>query len=172
MSRRAKEAAKGILKRFGTHVPIDVESVVKAHGISILVEDVEVSLSGMLVIKPEHTYLVLNQLHPMGRMRFSLAHELGHYLLHRDTSSVFIDEAPLFYRDERSKEGTDPLEVEANAFAAELLMPEDVLRKEIGANPFSAEDEERIRELAARYGVSSSAMINRLKKLKLATPEK
>lgn len=82
---------------------------------------------------------------------------------------MFIDEAPLFYRDKRSKEGTDLLEVEANAFAAELLMPEDVLRMEIGSNPFSAEDEEGIRELAARYGVSSAAMTNRLKKLKLVT---
>jgi Zn-dependent peptidase ImmA (M78 family) len=171
MSRRAKEAAGEILRRFGSQVPVDVTSVVKAHGITVLVEDVEVSLSGMLVIKPEHTYVVLNQLHPTGRMRFSLAHELGHYLLHRDTSSVFIDETPLFYRDERSKEGTDPLEVEANAFAAELLMPEDVLRAEFGANPLSAEDEDGIRELAARYGVSSAAMVNRLKNLKLTGPK-
>lgn len=171
MSQRAKEAAREILKRFGSHVPVNVESVVKAHGISILVEDVEVSLSGMLVIKPENTYLILNQLHPMGRMRFSLAHELGHYLLHRDTSSVFIDETPLFYRDERSKEGTDPMEVEANVFAAELLMPEDVLRAEFETNPINTEDESGVRELAARYGVSSAAMANRLKNLKLATPK-
>lgn len=143
----------------------------EAHRSTILVEDIEVSLSGMPVIKPEHTYLVLNQLHPMCMMRFSLAHHLGSYLLHRDTSSVFIDETPLFYRDERSKKGIDPIEVEANAFAAELLMPEDVLRAEIRAQPLKADDEGGIRDLAARYGVSSAAMANRLKNLKLATPK-
>lgn len=170
MSKIAKETAREILTRFGSRVPVEIESIVEAHGISVTVEDLEVSVSGILVIKPKHTHLIVNGSHPMGRLRFTLAHELGHYLLHRDTSSVFIDEAPLFYRDARSEQGVDQREVEANVFAAELLMPEAVLRAELRAVPLSAEDD-AIQKLAARYGVSSAAMINRLKNLKLATPK-
>jgi Zn-dependent peptidase ImmA (M78 family) len=167
MSRRAKEAAREILNRFGSKVPVEVEAIVEAHGISIFVEDVEVSISGMLVIKGERAHLILNQLHPIGRMRFTLAHELGHYLLHRDKASVFIDETALFYRGARAKQGVDPMEIEANAFAAELLMPENVLRAELGARPLHSEYDDEIQKLAPRYGVSAAAMTNRLKTLKL-----
>lgn len=167
MSRRAKEAAREILKRFGSRVPVAVADIVKAHGISILDDDLEVSISGILVIKAEHTRVILNQMHPLGRMRFTLAHELGHYLLHRDTSSVFVDETSLFYRGARAKQGVDPKETEANVFAAELLMPEDVLRAEIGGGPLRSEDDEDIQKLAPKYGVSAEAMSIRLKSLKL-----
>lgn len=169
MSRRAKEAAREILKRFGPRVPIAVEEIVKAHGISILDDELEVSISGILVIKAEHARIILNQMHPLGRLRFTLAHELGHYLLHRDASSVFVDEASLFYRGAQARQGVDPKEVEANVFAAELLMPEDVLRAEVGGGLPRSEDDEEIQKLAPKYGVSAEAMSNRLKTLKLVT---
>ncbi len=65
------------------------------------------------------------------RQRFTIAHELGHFFLHRASSTVFVDAAPIFFRDESSSNGSQREEIEANAFAAELLMPEDAIRQRL-----------------------------------------
>jgi Zn-dependent peptidase ImmA (M78 family) len=167
MSKKAKDAAKEILDRFGSKVPIDIDAIVKAYDISVVVEELETSVSGILMIESKHIYIVLNLFHPEGRKRFTQAHELGHFLLHRDSSKVFIDETPLFRKDEPSKPVVDPKEVEANVFAAELLMPEDVLRTDLDEKPLKAGDEGAVRKLATRYGVSTVALKYRLKGLGL-----
>lgn len=58
------------------------------------------------------------------RRRFTAAHELGHAVLHRDKMSGFIADATISETDD----GTSEMEREANRFAAELLMPEEVIR--------------------------------------------
>lgn len=54
-------------------------------------------------------------------LRFTIAHELGHYLLHRD--HMISDTSPLFYQHLDSKERSR-IEIQANIFASMLLMPE------------------------------------------------
>jgi len=56
-------------------------------------------------------------------------------------------------------------EIEANAFAAELLMPEKLLTEMIHSKPFDAFDEGAVRRLAAQFGVSAQALTIRLTKL-------
>jgi hypothetical protein len=60
----------------------------------------------------------------LARQRFTAAHELGHFLLHRDRMTGFIADADISETDD----ATNEMEREANRFAAELLMPEDVIR--------------------------------------------
>jgi Zn-dependent peptidase ImmA (M78 family) len=92
---------------------------------------------------------------PAGR-RFTLAHELGHWVC----QCLEGTEAPVFCRAEEV--GLDPevkaLEREADAFAAELLMPEDEVRAAWGGDPDAT---------AARFGVSGEAMRWRLSSLGL-----
>jgi len=92
------------------------------------------------------------------QQRFALAHELGHFLLHRETDH-FID-----YGVSAVVEGEGPgydwkSESDANQFAAELLMPEHLLRRDAQITSMS--------RLAQRYQVSSEAMAFRLANLAL-----
>lgn len=90
-----------------------------------------------------------------GRTRFTLAHEFGHYLLHRKRYPAGI------HSDEASVDGRTKLAIEreANEFASTLLMPLDDFRKQIPAK--SKPDFELLSRAADRYGVSLAAAILR-----------
>ncbi len=90
------------------------------------------------------------------RQNFSVAHEVGHYVLHKKN---FVDEPEQFWRDESEKRSGE--ELEANFFAAELLMPEEIFRArwhEAGKQP---------EELSREFFVSVSAILFRARDLKL-----
>lgn len=78
--------------------------------------------SGMLLFdEDEDDYMiVVNKNHNPRRRLFTIAHELGHFYLHRDTQNEF-------FCNEMFKECFPAMECEANAFAAELLMPENIV---------------------------------------------
>ena len=111
----------------------------------------------------------INSLHPTVRQRFSIAHELGHLILHKP--ALKIDQhAFVSFRTSMSSSATDPDEVEANQFAAALLMPEALLKQcvhQFGENP---DVEDAIRELAQQFDVSAQAMTIRLTSLGEITP--
>ena len=92
--------------------------------------------------------VVLNRDHPLCRQTFSLAHEVGHFLLHHPRGGMM------------SSADTSKLEREANAFAAEFLMPRRLMQRlcEWG---LSAED------MATRLGLSLDAVTIRLDALGL-----
>ncbi|MEO6922943.1 MAG: ImmA/IrrE family metallo-endopeptidase [Bryocella sp.] len=86
-----------------------------------------------------------------GRMRFTLAHELGHFMLHRETQ-------PLFECTERDMYDWDSparaMEAEADTFASYVLMPLDDFRRQLGSQAMCLEFLEHSR---VRYGVSRMA---------------
>ena len=94
-----------------------------------------------------------------GRRAFTIAHELGHYLLHRELietrgcGGIYCDEKSVVQRD-----GTG-IEKEADTFAATLLMPLHDFRRQLPAN--DRPDFHRLNALAKRYGVSMTAAILR-----------
>jgi Zn-dependent peptidase ImmA (M78 family) len=89
----------------------------------------------------------------VARQLFSLAHELGHYALHRHLRQTFLCHTG---RQER-------LEREANAYAARLLMPE----REVRDWHSRSRD---LRQLCAYFGVSMQAVVWRLQELGLCCP--
>ncbi len=167
MSNRAVEVAKQTLRGFEEQLPIDIQAIIQAHNIAIRKQPLEEAVSGMLVVKNGHAIIGVNESHHPNRQRFTLAHELGHFLLHGNSSSIFIDASPVFFRDETSSQGSKLREIEANAFAAELLMPEPMLRKVTKNQTLDAFDEGAVRRLAAQFGVSTQAITIRLTKLGL-----
>lgn len=169
MSRRARQIARRILDQIGPNLPVDVKAIAEAYNITVRTEPLEDAVSGLLVVKDGHSTIGINELHPASRQRFTIAHELGHFLLHRTVSNVFIDAAPVFFRDEASSEGSLRQEIEANAFAAELLMPEQFLRQRLAHQPLDAFDEGAMRDLAAEFGVSLQALTIRLTRLGFIT---
>jgi Zn-dependent peptidase ImmA (M78 family) len=167
MLNKPVKEARQLLERFGEHLPIDVEAMIKELGLAIRTQELEDSVSGMLVIKDGRITIGVNKNHHPNRQRFTLAHELGHFLLHRNVSNIFIDASTVFFRDSTSSDGSKAQEIEANAFAAELLMPEERLRKIIRNQPLDAFDEGAVRRLGAQFGVSVQALTIRLTKLGL-----
>jgi hypothetical protein len=107
-------------------------------------------LSGLLL--PARWEIWVRRDEPAPRRRFTVAHEVGHHLLHSDGAAVLCRPADVETAagDERARER------EANRFAAELLMPEPLVRAAAnrdGPDPIA---------LAARFGVSDVAMGFRL----------
>jgi Zn-dependent peptidase ImmA (M78 family) len=103
------------------------------------------------------TILWVNGTQPLVRRRFTLAHELGHVRCrHRPGLPVDTFET-------LSGQTTDAREVQANAFAAELLAPRDGVRAMLDGEP-TLDDVVRI---AARYGISHVAALYRLSTLEL-----
>jgi hypothetical protein len=92
------------------------------------------------------------------RRRFTLAHELGHVRCGHD-AGVAVDT----YRT-LSGQTTDAREVQANAFAAELLAPAAGVRAIAGEREPSLDD---VVAIAARYGISTLAALFRLDTLRL-----
>lgn len=129
--------------------------------------EMEDEVSGMLLVQSGRGTIVVNRTHHPNRKRFTIAHELGHFLLHptkgtMEVPSVWIDEAPILFRDSRSSDGVDLQEVEANAFAAELLMPEPMLKVCLRTHPFGLEDENALKNMAELFRVSQMALTVRL----------
>ena len=102
----------------------------------------------------------VNGAHSLPRQRFTLAHELGHVWIDHEVGTEVDDLTTL------GGGTTNPLEIEANAFAAEFLVPAAGLRWRVGASP-SLDD---VVVLAAEYGVSAIMLTYRLKQLELARP--
>lgn len=122
------------------------------------------TVSGVLDCRDKNLTIILtNKIQSSNRKRFTLAHEIGHFTLHR-ISGVHMDNE-LFYRSEEEQPTNLRWEKEANQFAAELLMPEAHLKEEHRKILFSPKRESFLTELAKHFSVSEEAMYYRLKNL-------
>jgi hypothetical protein len=108
----------------------------------------------------------VNTHHAPARQNFTTFHELGHLLLH-DQEKLHIDNGfRVRLRDDVSSQGTDDAEREANLFAASLLMPRRFLEEDLESEEYvDLLDDDFLSDLARKYGVSSQALVNRLKNL-------
>src|SRR5690606_683483 len=122
----------------------------------------EPNISGMLVDRNGSSIIGVNASHHPNRRRFSIAHELGHALLHDDVSRQFVDSYTVAFRNAASSLGIDRHEVEANAFAAELLMPRNEIANYLQEHTLDAHDERQLDRMASRFGVSIQALSIRL----------
>jgi Zn-dependent peptidase ImmA (M78 family) len=121
--------------------------------LGLLVNEVPLDgVSGMLVPAERAVYVNANDV--PGRRRFTLAHEVGHWVC----QCLEGRGVPVMCRAEDVAPGADrSLEREANVFAAELLMPEVAVRS-VAEKP----------DTAAHFGVSAEAMRWRLYSFGLA----
>ena len=141
--------------------PIPVERIAKALGAQLRFSPLDDELSGMIYVKEDTSIIGVNVLHHPNRQRFTIAHECGHLILHKGQiiQEMHIDKTfPMLMRDSVSASGVNNMEIEANLFAAELLMPESLLTKALSNESFDIDDESAIRALARSFRVSVSAM--------------
>ena len=150
MSNHAAEVAQQLLDRGKYQVPIDVHQVANDIGLVVVEQDLEDQVSGLLVIKGNTGTIGVNANHHINRQRFTIAHECGHYMLHRDDTRVFIDAVPVFFRADVPVVASSSQEIDANNFAAALLMPKLKLQELLRAQPVDAFDEVALRRLGRR----------------------
>ena len=107
--------------------------------------------------------IAVNPAQHSNRQRFTIAHELGHYFLHKDLGEHVDQNFRVAWRKADSSAGVNWIEIEANRFAAELLIPTRFLKSDLDS--LDSIDIRTVAVLASRYGVSKDAMKFRLTNL-------
>lgn len=160
-----KLRAEELLSKLGvTSAHVNVHDIARSLGIEILEQpELDGELSGALVIKNRKGVVGLNASEHNLRKRFTLAHELGHFCLHYEEKDTFLDEVIAFNRSPE----TNQQEIEANQFAANLLMPEAFITSEVKTRFSSKISERNVSELANVFKVSEIAMTYRLVNMRL-----
>jgi Zn-dependent peptidase ImmA (M78 family) len=154
-----------LLTEYGiSEPPVDVVRIATGLGLEIQKKRAEEGLSGFLLREGGASPVIAVNCdeHP-NRQRFTIAHEIGHFLLHTNPH-LHVDRGYMVkLRDTKSSEGTDLEEKEANLFAAELLMPEHFVSRDVSSTgTVDLLDEKQIGRLAQQYKVSPQAFAFRL----------
>jgi Zn-dependent peptidase ImmA (M78 family) len=167
-----ERAARRLLEENNvTRAPVPVEQLASALKIDVRYSEGADDVSGALIRETDSVVIAVNSAQHENRQRFTIDHELGHFLLHRGTKLHFDDDFRIDYRDATSSDATNREEIEANGFAAALLMPQRILMRDwLRLAPDDKAIPDTIRALATRYRVSQRAMELRLVNLGLISP--
>lgn len=150
-----------------TRPSVPVDRLARLAGAELRVGPLPSELSGFLLREEGSPIIGVNSTHAPVRQRFTIAHELGHLALHPDRS--YVDRGfAVYFRDDKSATAEDYAEVQANQFAADLLMPRKMLDVAMKGWAVDIEDSESLARIARRFGVSTQALTFRLINLGLA----
>lgn len=143
--------------------PVDIDLIAQKLGIDMYREQFVEQIDGLYLRLPKAPPVIAinsSYIKPLGRQRFTAAHEIGHHLLaHRLPAA-----SKLIFFDGIDTRRTI-VERACDRFAALVLMPEDFSRlwfEQLAGNP-----EHRVAIMAERFGVSIQAMSVRLRELGL-----
>lgn len=132
--------------------PIRLPDLARVLGLSVKASTLEAGISGEIRPSGNGYVIRINRHDPLRRQRFTVAHEIAHFLLHRDAIGQGISDDVL-YRSGLS----DQREQQANRLAADILMPDDLL-----VEAREAAEEKGVGDvvlyLAEVFGVSEAAM--------------
>ena len=143
----------GLLGELGS---ADIERIIEEDkNLRLIFEDLG-EKDAYIMHKSDADYIIgINIKHPKSRQKFSMAHEYAHYQLHRNNISNLPAGEKILHRDGRS----EPIEWQANRFAAQILMPESAVKAAL------KESNENLTNAASRLGVSVSALSFRIDEL-------
>lgn len=131
-------------------LPFDIEKLITLFGIEICFEDLDRLMSGYIEKRNSSWVVGVNKYHSPRRQRFTLAHELSHYLLHKEIIEQKKHTDKNLFRDETSNQ----IEKEANDLASEILIPQEEFKKQVdngNRNFLSLADYFNVSIAAARY---------------------
>lgn len=154
--------------------PVPVERIAESLGARLVYEpshEGEEEVYGMLYRDEGQPVIGVNSTNHIHRQRFTIAHEIGHLLCHE--GKMYIDSPIIRYRDSKSSMAIDKEEIEANGFAAELLMPKDFVEKSlqvIGKKKL-LDWKKIVERISKEYKVSAQTVEFRLKNLGISFPE-
>ncbi len=135
---------------------VELEDVITAYGGLVLYKDMG-ALDGRIVYgKKISTIYINSEIQYEGRMRFALAHELGHLLMHKGSLIHDDTNSNLSWFNETEKQlKKGKQEFEANQFASEYLMPSDLFYEQARRKAFGPD---LIRSLAERFCASLTSV--------------
>ena len=164
--RWATGSARRLISQFDlSKPPINVRELAARLKVDVQLKEFPDEVSGALYRGRERSVIAVNAGHVATRQRFTIAHELGHFMLHHDSPAHYDREKQVgvHFRAKATGAAWDSKEIEANRFAAELLMPRKLLIARVGD---SAEFDAA--QLAEEFEVSPEAMTYRLAELRFA----
>jgi Zn-dependent peptidase ImmA (M78 family) len=159
----ARDKAKEVSRRYNiTAPPVDVFQIAADEGIEVRYFDPDDdsklrNISGVLDKTGAKYVVFLNKNESPERQAFTLGHELGHYFMKHKPRDIGV-----YYRNSLYDDTKPNAEKEADCFAAEILMPDELIRNFMKAYGLTKDD---VRQLAIVFGVSPKAMRYRLKSL-------
>ena len=152
------------LREMQTDPNIPLGKMAKSLGLSVKVATLPANISGELRPCPQNKAagfeITINRHNARVRQRFTLAHEIAHFLLHSNSITDEGVQDNVFYRSNLP----DSQEAEANRLAADIIMPMHIIDQEvkrIGKNPADF-DEHDVEKMAERLQVSQLALQIRL----------
>jgi Zn-dependent peptidase ImmA (M78 family) len=161
--KRAREARAALGLDPGAPLADLLTAVEEDAGLSVIVtRRLPEKVAGACVRDGGSALLWVNGAHATARQRFTLAHELGHAWLRHAGALPVETSATLAGRP------TSPPEIEANAFAAEFLVPRAGLEQVVTGDPTL----EHVVVIAAHYGVSAIVVAYRIRELALVSAER
>lgn len=164
--RRLQADERATVEKYVSEYPVKLGQLAKELGVTIKISNLHTGVSGQIKREGNEYLIRVNRHEARERQRFTIAHELSHFLLHRH----IIDSTPEGIKDNVLYRSGAPehVEYEANRLAADIVMPmelvETVLEQEFGG----VITEATIESLAARFQVSKAAMEIRLSTLAAA----
>lgn len=133
--------------------PIDCRAIAEGLKVKVHGEHFDDAFEGTLCVSDGVSAIIYNEaIEEQGRKNFTVAHELGHYSLHKDKETLQCSMEDL--NDYGNGPHTKNIEQEANRFAASLLMPTNDVRAQIADSPLTVQLTGR---LAQRYGTTLTA---------------
>lgn len=160
-----------VVRRFAQDTPVNLPALISQLGIDYIVSPLESGVSGAIEYEPNGFRIFVNSNESQQRQRFTAAHELGHYLLHRDllrAEGKLNRHSDRLFGDNAQLNPVAPFspqhEIQANKYAAQILMPKSAIESTYnhGSDNFA--------ELAKTFSVSPLAMKIRLNNLGLRGP--
>ena len=149
---------KQVVEKYISVRPVPLGAIARDLGLNVRVSALERGQSGLIEYGDGAYTIKINRHETRERQRFTLAHEIAHFLLHRDiiaTAGKIADN--VLYRSGQPEQ----IEYEANRLAAELIMPNDLLFSDLSEMGVPVTDEV-IERLAQEWQVSKAAMEIRL----------
>lgn len=148
-----------IVEKFLGDAPVKLGAVARELGVSVKLSTLNPGESGMISREGDAYVIKINRYESRERQRFTLAHEIAHFLLHRDiidaSENGIVDN--VLYRSGASEQ----VEYEANRLAADLVMPRNLIAPRLNQIGIPISDEV-IAYLASTFQVSKAAMEIRL----------
>ena len=135
--------------------PVNVEKLVGDLGLELRYAFLDDEISGMIEAEGDSYTITINADDAPTRMRFTIAHELGHYMRHRDLIGSGLDDNKAYRSTSKGKYANYAVgpkqEREANKFAADVLMPYSLVVKYL-------KEQRSVQEMAELFNVSEAAM--------------
>jgi len=164
-----------VLKECGIKKPpVPVEDIPAHYDIQVCELRGSNDIFGAILRSDGRVVIAINPAQHPNRQRFTFAHELGHYFCHPNDPEHVDRDFRISWRKADASKGINWKEVEANRWAAALLVPEEFLRRDLNRvdlDRIANLDESIIKRLASRYKVSPLAMRFRLLHLGLLSPD-